>query len=57
MDEDEAREAINGGPVFGDVTGPAPEIDPLELPIMQGPGTFPAGNGNGAKPKQQQPAK
>ena len=57
MDEDEAREAINGSPVFGDVTGPAPEIDPLELPIMQGPGTFPAGNGNGAKPKQQQPAK
>ena len=35
MDEDEAREAINGDPVFGELPGPAPEApeepDPIEL--------------------------
>ena len=35
MDEDEARESINGDPVFGELPGPAPEApeepDPIEL--------------------------
>ena len=35
MDEDEAREAINGDPIFGELPGPAPEApeepDPIEL--------------------------
>ena len=35
MDEDEARESLNGDPVFGELPGPAPEApeepDPIEM--------------------------
>ena len=55
MDEDEAREAIDGDPVFGELTGPAPEApeepDPIELIEATAKAKAGAnGNGNGAKP-------
>ena len=34
MDEDEAREALNGDPIFGDLPGPAPEAP--EEPMTHG---------------------
>ena len=44
LDEDEAREALSGDSVFGELTGPAPEPDPEMLP---GAGGFPGGGGDG----------
>ena len=52
MDEDEARESINGDPVFGELPGAAPEApeepDPIEL--IEATAKAKAGaNGNGAR--------
>ena len=52
IDEDEGREMLNGDPVFGELSGPAPEPDPedlmMDMPKM--PVAAPSGNGNG-RPK------
>ena len=58
MDEDEAREALNGDPVFGELPGPAPEApeepDPIELieatAKAKAANAPPSSNGNGRTP-------
>ena len=51
IDEDEGREALNGDPVFGELSGPAPEPDPMEMMPPGGPGMNGSRNGNGASPR------
>ena len=50
MDEDEARESINGDPVFGELPGAAPEApeEPDPIDLIEATAKAKAGaNGNG----------
>ena len=58
IDEDEAREALNGDPVFGELHGEAPEPPEPEIPPgmeFGGPPKPGAGKGPGGAPKKGKP--
>ena len=60
IDEDEMREALNGDPVFGELTGPAPEPpeEPDPIALIEAEAKAKAGmNGNGTGAGAKIPAR